>query len=115
MCFSVTNGDEEEERKKASLWEWEKLRTAYPAYSALFSSNIARTFKGLLTHFFRPNIDFRRGNEGQGVRGGEVVKEAVAKSIDTVGDAAKAAAETVHNVKERTLSQNKQTQRQNEL
>ncbi|KAL2321446.1 hypothetical protein Fmac_025825 [Flemingia macrophylla] len=107
---SSSNRDEEEQRKKTSLWQWQTLRRAYSAYSALFPSNI---LNGLLTNFFRPNIDFRRGDEG--VTAGEVANEALTKSIGTIGDAAKSAAHEVKNKKRKSLSDNKQTEHQNEL
>ena len=72
---------------------------------------------------------FRRGDEGQGVTengAGEKVKEAIAKSLETskatVEDAAKSAAdiagETMHKAKEkvkRSLSGDRERERQNEL
>ncbi|TKY64697.1 hypothetical protein E2542_SST14595 [Spatholobus suberectus] len=123
FCVSNGNGYDEKQRKKVSLWEWQRLRSAYSAYWALFPSNIGYMLKDLVNHacrrFFPPNIDFRRGDEGQGVTAGEVVREALARSLGTskatVEDAAKSAAETVHNVKKRTLSDNRETERQNEL
>ncbi|CAJ1951471.1 unnamed protein product [Sphenostylis stenocarpa] len=106
FCGCNANADDEEQKKKQSLWVWQRLRSAYSTYLALFSpSSIAKCgwhmLKGLLNHayvrLFPPNIDFRREEKGEGVsEAGEKAGEALANNLE---DAAKSAAQTVHNVK----------------
>ncbi|XP_061355920.1 uncharacterized protein LOC133300404 isoform X2 [Gastrolobium bilobum] len=131
----MTHGEDEEHRKKTSLWEWEKLRRAYSMYEAVFPTSIGKYWylvKSLVNkayeHFFPPNIE--RGDEGEGVTDngavGEKVREALGKSLGmskaTMEDAAKSVAniaeETMHKAKEkvkRSFSDDSDTKRQNEL
>ncbi|ESW07848.1 hypothetical protein PHAVU_010G163600 [Phaseolus vulgaris] len=105
FCVCTANADDEEHETKASLWEWQRLRTAYSAYVGLLSpSTISQSgwykmLKHLLNqaylHLFPPNIE--REEKEEGVSGaGEKAKEALGNSLE---DAAKSAAQTLHNVK----------------
>ncbi|KAK2432236.1 hypothetical protein QL285_017650 [Trifolium repens] len=114
------NDGGEEQSKISGLWVWQRLRSAYSMYySSIFPTSIGQYWhmaKTIVNHtyayFFPPNIDFRRGDEGELAMAadsngaGEKVKEALAKSIGTskatLEDAAKSAAEKV----KRTLSDN---------
>ncbi|QCE02191.1 hypothetical protein DEO72_LG8g202 [Vigna unguiculata] len=69
FCVCSGNADDEEQKRKPSFWEWQKLRIAYSAYSGLFFPNgWYNTLKQLLNHaylrLFPPNIDFRREDKG---------------------------------------------------
>lgn len=111
VFLSNVNGDsvnDEDQSKKSALWVWQRLRSAYSMYSSVFPTSIGQYWhmvKAIVNHtyayFFPPNIDFRRGDEGQAVvdnnGAGDKVKEALAKSLGTskatLEDAAKSAAD----------------------
>ncbi|KAK7381490.1 hypothetical protein VNO80_00034 [Phaseolus coccineus] len=107
FCVCTANADDEVQETKPSLREWQRLKSAYSAYVGLFSpSSVAQSgwytmLKNLLNHaylrLFPPNIDFRREEKEEGEGGaGEKAIEALGNSLE---NAAKSAAQTLHNVK----------------